>query len=155
MVMNNSRNAQINQYLVTQIQTASKEQLLLITYDIGIKNCRAAELALSKGELEEANSCVLRAQEVVRELTITLDVDKGGEIAENLLSLYDFMYRQLIEGNMKKAPDIISLVRGMLEELRDTWEQAIEKIVTERSEAASVENKPSSGLTAGGFNVAG
>ncbi|MEA4878140.1 flagellar export chaperone FliS [Aminobacterium sp. MB27-C1] len=156
MVLGNSQNDQVNKYITTQIQTASKEQLLLITYDIGIKKCRLAERSLLNKDLEQANENILKAQNVVRELMITLNMEAGGDVASSLMALYDYIYRQLVEANVQKSPDLVAQARGMLEELRTTWEEAIEKLAEERSKAVGVtENEMSSGVTGGGFNVAG
>ena len=65
--MENRNNAHFA-YQATQISTATKEQLLLITYDIGIKACRMAEAALtgeeSEKDLSAANREIIRAQAV-------------------------------------------------------------------------------------------
>ncbi|MPN40065.1 hypothetical protein SDC9_187600 [bioreactor metagenome] len=87
---------------------------------------------------------------------ITLNMEAGGDVASSLMALYDYIYRQLVEANVQKSPDLVAQARGMLEELRTTWEEAIEKLAEERSKAVGVtENEMSSGVTGGGFNVAG
>lgn len=132
--MENRNSAQMT-YQATQISTATKEQLLLITYDIGIKACRTAEAALSVDESERdftlANREIIRAQEVVRELMVTLNTEKGGEMAKSLVQLYDYMYQLLVDANIKKEPENIRTVRGMLEELKATWEGALVQLLKE------------------------
>lgn len=132
--MENRNNAQMK-YQSTQISTATKEQLLLITYDIGIKACRTAEAALSGDEAKRdfglANREIIRAQEVVRELMVTLNTDKGGDMAKSLVQLYDYMYQLLVDANIKKEPENIVTVRGMLEELKATWEGALVQLLKE------------------------
>ena len=132
--MENRNNAQVK-YQETQISTATKEQLLLITYDIGIKACRTAEAALSGDEAKRdfglANREIIRAQEVVRELMVTLNTDKGGDMAKSLVQLYDYMYQLLVDANIKKEPENIVTVRGMLEELKSTWEGALVQLLKE------------------------
>lgn len=123
-------------YQATRISTATKEQLLLITYDIGIKACHAAENAmLAKGnnapDYDLANREIIRAQEVVRELMVTLNRDKAGEMGDKLIQLYEYMYQLLIEANMKKEPENLRTVRSMLEELKQTWENALMQLLKE------------------------
>ena len=129
-----SQNAQYS-YQATQITTATKEQLLLITYDIGIRSCRMAETALDANsktqDYDLANREILRAQEVIRELMVTLNTEKGGEMAQNLMRLYDYMYQQLVEANIKKEVKNIRAVLTMLEELKTTWEEALMKLLKE------------------------
>ena len=119
-------------YQATRISTATKEQLLLITYDIGIKACHAAENAMiSKNgpDYDLANREIIRAQEVVRELMVTLNRDKAGEMGDKLIQLYEYMYQLLVDANMKKEPENLRTVRGMLEELKQTWENALMKLL--------------------------
>jgi len=118
-------------YQTTQISTATKEQLLLITYDIGIRSCQIAEGALEENDYELANKELVRAQNVIRELMITLNVDRGGEIADNLMKLYDFMHRYLVQANIDKDVSKVSIVTSMLKELRQTWEEALLKLLEE------------------------
>ena len=78
-----------------------------------------------------ANKEIIRAQEVIRELMVTLNRDKGGEMADKLMQLYEYMYQLLVDANMKKEPDNLKTVRGMLEELKQTWETALMKLLQE------------------------
>jgi flagellar protein FliS len=152
-------------YRENQIRTASREQLLLITYDIGIRSCVAAEIAIGSRDIEGANNNLKRAQAVVRELMLTLNRDAGGEVVENLMRLYDFLYNRLVEANVKKDAGLVASVREMLESLRATWSEAIEKLRAEAPEeipryAASgrspdVVKRVSPPMTAGGVNFAG
>lgn len=136
--MDNKSNAQFA-YQATQISTATKEQLLLITYDIGIRSCRLAETALEGDEhqqdLDLANREIIRAQDVIRELMVTLNTAKGGDMAQGLMRLYDYMYQLLVEANVKKLPGNVRAVRTMLEELKGTWEEALMKLLKEYQEA--------------------
>lgn len=132
--MENRNNAHFA-YQATQISTATKEQLLLITYDIGIKACRMAEAALTGDESEKdlsvANREIIRAQEVIRELMVTLNTERGGEMAQGLMRLYDYMYQLLVDANVKKEPENLRTVRTMLEELKTAWEGALVKLLQE------------------------
>jgi len=134
MSENKPQNAQFS-YQATQISTATKEQLLLITYDIGIRACRTAEAALDTEnkahDFDVAHREILRAQEVIRELMVTLNPEKGGEMAQSLMRLYDYMYQLLVEANVKKEVKNIRTVLGMLEELKGTWEEALMKLLKE------------------------
>jgi len=123
-------------YQATQISTATKEQLLLITYDIAIRSCRMAEAAIdTEGgrhqDMDLAHREILRAQDVIRELMVTLNTEKGGEMAQNLMRLYDYMYQQLVEANIKKDARNIRTVLTMLEDLKSTWEEALMKLLKE------------------------
>jgi flagellar protein FliS len=124
-------------YRVNQIQMASKEQLLIITYDIGIRACAAAEKWIEAGNSEQININLQRAQSVVRELMVTLNLDQGGEIAASLMKLYDFMYYQLVDANVRHDIEVVRAVRAMMEELKATWAQAIAKLKADAAKAAA------------------
>jgi flagellar protein FliS len=126
-------------YQATQIATATKEQLLLILYDIGIRACRIALSALDKDskvqDYDLANTEILRAQDVIRELMVTLNTEKGGEMARGLMQLYDYMYQQLVTANVRKEAKNVAAVLSMLEELKETWEEALIKLLKEYQQA--------------------
>jgi flagellar protein FliS len=126
-------------YQATQIATATKEQLLLILYDIGIRACRIAVSALDKEsktqDYDLAHTEILRAQDVIRELMVTLNTEKGGEMAQALMRLYDYMYQQLVTANIKKEAKNVGAVLSMLEELKETWEEALIKLLKEYQQA--------------------
>ena len=136
-------------YRVNQIQMASREQLLIITYDIGIRSCSAAERAIDVNDLEQINANLQRAQAVIRELMVTLNIEEGGDVAASLMRLYDYMYYQLVDANVKKDATPVKLVRQMLEELKATWVEAIGKLKLE-SRKSAVPAAP----VAGGANFA-
>lgn len=149
---------QINQdaqlaYQTIRIRTASKEQLFLMVYDIAIKFCLAAESAIEgDSDIEGAHENLLKAQRAVRELMMSLDVETGGEVASNMMGLYDFMFRTLVEANVEKNLDKVQTVRSMLEELRDNWKQFIDKMHDKSSE----KNLVAAGTSeSSGINLAG
>lgn len=136
MVSQKNITAAHNTYLENMIRTASKEQLLLITYDIGIKSCKAAEIAISEQKYDETNEHLKRAQNVIRELMITLRVKDENPVTTNLMKLYDFMYDSLVKANVTKDVAQIEQIRIMLEDLKATWEESIVKIAEEYDEFA-------------------
>ncbi len=151
-------------YMSNKINTAPREQLLLITYDIGIKSCLTAENAMGTGQIDVVNSNLQRAQNVIRELMVTLRVEEGGEVAQSLMRLYDFMYLMLVEANVGKDREKVAVVREMLEELRTTWEEAIIKLAEEAGiektalhlqETLHINEIERGTVPAGGLNVAG
>lgn len=114
------------QYQQTQVETATPEKLTLMLYDGGIKFLNLAKQALEARELAAVNNYLIRAQNIVLELQASINHEAGGEIAANLSLLYDYMYRQLLQANIRKDVALIDEVLGMFRELRETWAQAIE-----------------------------
>ncbi len=111
-------------YRQTQVSTASPGELLLMLFDGAIRFARQAQEHISKGELEAANSKLIRVQDIISELNLSLDLSVG-EIAQNLQQLYTYIYDRLVEANIKKDPEIVDEAIRFLVELRDTWEQVV------------------------------
>ena len=112
-----------NKMLEDSVLSATKEELTLMLYEGGIRFLNQALVAIEKKDFPKANTAIQRAEDIVREFQITLD--RKYPIAEQLDSLYDYMYRRLVEGNMTKDPEIIGEVLGMFREFRDTWKEAM------------------------------
>jgi flagellar secretion chaperone FliS len=117
---------QATQYQEQQIQTASKEQLLIMLFDGAIRFCKVAKNAMSKGNLEESNKNLLKAQRIISEFMGSLDFEIGGEVSKNLFNLYEYLHYRLVQGNIKRKPEMIDEVIEHLVGLRDTWNQAID-----------------------------
>lgn len=138
-------------YKETRVKTASQGSLIIMLYDEGIKNITLAIEGMPDGKIEAENierihQYILKAQDVITELMASLNMDEGGEIAENLLSLYSFFNQQLFQANMQKNPQPLITVRSMMEELREAWHHVVNSTA-----AAATEMKPA----ASGVNIAG
>ena len=83
----------------------------------------ASKRAMAAGDLYKQNEQSVRAQNIVIELMSTLDMKQGGEIAQNLMSLYTFVLEKLIEGNIEDKPESIDVAANIMSELRDGWVQ--------------------------------
>ena len=134
----------LNAYKETHIKTASQGKIIIMLYDEAIRQLDKASSLIEDNtkQFDKVNNAVLRAQDMVTELMVSLDFDKGGEIAQGLFSLYMFFNRQMMEANMQKDAQSLKWVRGQLAELREAWDQII--------------NKNGSGRqSSGGVNIAG
>ena len=113
------------QYAQTKIQTASAGDLVIMLYQGCVKFMRLAKKSMKEGNIHNTNEYLIRSQDIIMELLTTLDGEKGGEVATNLAALYEYMYRELIQANMKKDPERIDQVEGMLLELLEAWKEAV------------------------------
>ena len=115
-------------YKNTQIETANQEKLLIMMYNGAIKFSKQAKEAINRSDYEAVNNFLVRTQAILLELQATLDHQKGGEIAENLDALYDYMKRRLTDANVNKEKEPINEVLDMLTELKETWSEASKKV---------------------------
>ena len=128
-------NAYSENYLRNQIESASKEQLLIMFYDGAIRFVTRAENAIKEYNIEQRNYCINKASAVIAELSATLDHEIGGQIASDLEALYDFMNRELIKANIENSLDSLKTVKTLLTDLSETWKQAIE--INKKASASS------------------
>ena len=90
-------------------------------YEGAIKNLKRAELSAAENKIEETSNALIKVQDIIQELMVTLDFKTGGEVAESLSQLYDYFLTELVKANRTKDAESIKKIREPLEELRDTW----------------------------------
>lgn len=116
-------NKAYNQYKENSIYTSTPEELTLMLYNGLIKFIMKGQVAVDNKDMEKANKNIMRAQAIVQHFQTTLD--KKQEISRSLELLYDYMYRRLLEANVKKDREMLDEVLVFAKELRDTWNEAM------------------------------
>ena len=130
-----SLNKAVYQYQQSSVFTATPEELTLMLYNGCIKAIRFAEVTVEEKNYEKANFYICKAEAIIRELRNTLDMKY--EISENLYNLYTYFLNRLIESNIKKDKNILEEVLHFVEEIRDTWSQAMKQARIENSQNQS------------------
>jgi flagellar protein FliS len=110
-------------YKDNRILTASPAELTLMLYDGAIKFCNIAIMALEKDDLEKAHINIIKVQKIIMEFRATLDFKYPS--ANQFELVYDYIYRRLVEGNIKKDKEIIEEALGYIREMRDTWKEVM------------------------------
>ena len=129
----------LSTYKETRIKTASQGQLIIMLYDEAIKQLdRAVELLglnstgkKNPGRIEQVGKAVMKTEEIITELMVSLDFEQGGEISKNLFSLYTWFNRELLEANIKQDMERVRAVRNMIDELRSAWQEIVAKNAAE------------------------
>lgn len=111
------------EYKRNEISTASQNKLILMLYDGAIKHLKLAEHAIEEKDIENKNEHLKKAQDIISEFMVTLNFEQGGEVAESLYLMYDYMYNKLIKSNINNDIDGVVEIRKQLQELRSTWAQ--------------------------------
>lgn len=114
-----------NAYKNTQIKTASREQILLMLYDGAIRFMKQGKKALKQENHELAHDKLLKSQDIITELMASLDMDIGGEIAEDLYSLYDFILHNLVQANVEKNAKRVDQAMDVMSDLNEAWDTII------------------------------
>ncbi|WLR50556.1 flagellar export chaperone FliS [Bacillus tianshenii] len=110
-------------YKSNSVNTASPGELTLMLYNGCIKFIKQAKIAMEKQDIQGRNTNLLKAQDIINELMVTLDTKQ--EVAQNMLQMYDYIYRRLVEANTKNSLEILEEAEGYVTEFRDTWKQII------------------------------
>lgn len=120
MAMNNPYAA----YQQNSVTTASPGEVTLMLYNGCLKFIKQATLAIEENNFQDKNTNIQKAQKIITELMITLNMDI--EISQNMSVMYDYMNHRLTEANVKNDVSILKEVEGLVVEFRDTWKQVIQ-----------------------------
>ena len=137
-------NQAYNAYKSTNIRTASQGHLVVLLYEGAVRQLSAAAdmfdaaNTVKARDIEKFNNCLQKAQAIITELQVSLDMDRGGEIAKNLMSLYIFFNNELMSANINRDKKKIDFVLSMMTELSGAWRQAASS--TANAPAATVAN---------------
>jgi flagellar protein FliS len=114
-------NVALQAYRRSQTETASPLKLVALLYEGMLQAVRRARQELEMGNYEATHNSLVRAQRIVEELDCALDVEQGGEIAQNLRRLYDFLTQRLIQANLTKSPQNMAEVEAMILAMHQMW----------------------------------
>jgi flagellar protein FliS len=123
-------------YQKNQVMTVSNEKLLLMLFEGLVRFIKSAQSALVKGDIAEVSNNLIKAQSILCELMASLDRSTG-KLADDLFGIYEFMYRSLVEANVKKDEDKIQQVLEMAVDLQETWTEVARILSLEKEGAAS------------------
>lgn len=117
-----------HQYRQTTVTTADRGRLVVLLYEGAINFLKKAREGIQEDNIEKKCNNINHVQDIIQELNGSLKMDKGGEIAGNLRSLYFFMERHLVMAKIerdgtKKMDDVIS----MLSSLCEAWVEILRK----------------------------
>lgn len=112
-----------NVYKQNSVTTASPGELTLMLYNGCLKFLHKAKEAIVEKNIVEKNKNLQKAQAIINEFMLTLNMDI--EVSKNMLALYEYMNRRLIEANVKSDIAIIEEVEGLVTEFRDTWKEVL------------------------------
>ena len=111
-------------YKQNSVNTASPGELTLMLYNGCLKFITLAKKAIDDGNVEAKNTNLIKAQNIIHEFMVTLNMDI--KVSSELMVMYDYLHRRLVEANVKSDLAILEEVEGFVTELRDTWKEAIQ-----------------------------
>ncbi len=124
----------IQSYVKTDISTSDPVKLVIMCYEGAIENLKLAKEKIKEKDYEKKAKAIIKAQDIIDELLCSLDFEKGGAIASNLSSLYNYMLRRILHGDVNRDISAIDEVIGMLDELLSAWQSIyLQKDIQTRS----------------------
>lgn len=134
------------QYQRVQTETSTPGQLVLLLYQGCVRFVQRGRLALDAQDYDTARISLLRAQDIVAELMGSLNLE-AGDLAQNLLRLYEYMHRRLVQANIRHDSAAALEVEELVRSLLPAWEEAV------RQQAGATTPAKASDLTGAGRSV--
>nr|WP_298414420.1 flagellar export chaperone FliS [uncultured Halomonas sp.] len=108
----------------TGVMSASPHQLIVMLFDGAQASMRAARLHMQQGNILEKGKALSKAIDIVNNgLAAGLDREKGGEIAERLGSLYEYVVSLLLRANLKNDEALIDEASKLIENIASAWRE--------------------------------
>ena len=124
-------------YLRTRVMTATPEQLQMMLYDGAIRFSEQAKAALDAGDYEKSYQAISRVQKILTEMSCGLKHDVLPELCEKLSALYSYLYRRLIDANVKHEAAALDEVLGLLRYQRQTWALLLDQLGRQKAAVAA------------------
>ena len=106
----------------TGVSTADPHKLILMLFDGALLQVRSAGVAMQSKDIPGKGMAISKAIEIiVNGLKVSLDVEAGGELAQRLAALYDYMGERLLYANLHNSQPALDEVAGLLATLREAW----------------------------------
>jgi flagellar protein FliS len=143
----------IQSYRKTDVSTSDPVKLVIMCYEGAIDSLKLAKEKMKENDYEKKAKAVIKARDIIDELLCSLNFEKGGAIAGNLSSLYNYMLRRILYGDVNRDMGAIDEVIGMLDELRSAWQSIYLQKDIQPRHAADNFNKDKTAVTAGYISV--
>ncbi|MCE3112644.1 flagellar export chaperone FliS [Yersinia enterocolitica] len=110
--------------LESGVMNASPHQLIVMLFDGAQSALVRARILMNQGDIPAKGAALSKAINIINNgLSAGLNMEKGGELAENLSALYDYMSRRLLHANLHNDEQAITEVLALLENIADAWRQ--------------------------------
>ncbi len=106
------------------VMSASPHQLIVMLFDGAIASIRAARIHMQAGNVAEKGKSISKALDIVNNgLAASLDAERGGEVAERLASLYDYIVRLLLAANRHNDEQSLTQAETLLDDVASAWRE--------------------------------
>jgi len=144
MAMFDGRKSGLNQYQKIGNQStaafANPHRLIQMLMEGALEKISKAKGFLARNDIQKKGEYIGWAISIIEGLRVSLDFEKGGEIAQNLNALYDYMERRLAQANVKNSEEMLNEVHHLLSEIKEGWDAIPQDIIQQH--ASRVASQP-------------
>ena len=115
------------EYRQNEIATSSQGKLIVMMYEGAVKFVNLAIEGIDKKDLSKKGMNINKAHDIINELSLALNLKKGGEVAQKLESLYQFILHQLTLANIKSDRKALESILNVLIPLLEAWTELFTK----------------------------
>ena len=116
-----------NEYRHNEVATSSQGKLIVMMYEGALKFVCLAIEGIDNKDLSKKGKYINKTHDIIDELSCALDMKKGGEVAQKLESLYQFILHQLTRANIKSDRKALESIINVLKPLMEAWEELLDK----------------------------
>lgn len=110
--------------LNTSVQEADPHRLILILFEGAIAAINSAKFFIEDGNTAAKGVAISKAIDIINNgLKASLDYEQGGELAERLGALYEYMSSRLLWANLKNDVAVLNEILGLINEIHEAWLQ--------------------------------
>ena len=104
------------------VEHADPHRLVQMLMDGALEKISIAKGFMQRGAIAEKGAHISWAIAIIDGLRAALNKDQGGEIAQNLEDLYDYMGRRLLQANVENKRELLDEVAGLMPEIKGAWD---------------------------------
>jgi len=130
------------------VDSATPHRLIQMLMEGVLEKISSAKFHMEKNEIAQKGENISMAISIIDGLRVSLDKSAGGDIAQNLDDLYEYMGRVLLQANLKNDVSLLDEVSGLLNEIKSAWDAIPSEIVLEH--ASKVKGDDSKSVSNGG-----
>lgn len=108
--------------LQTRVDTASPHELIDLLLQGARSHIATAQGNIQRNQIKEKGEHISKSLSIIEGLKMSLNREKGGEIATNLLQLYDYIQHILLKANLTNDQDLLAQSNSLLSEVHQAWQ---------------------------------
>ncbi|EIC20520.1 flagellar export chaperone FliS [Thiorhodovibrio frisius] len=114
--------------VLSEISVASPHRIIQLLFEGALERIAVGKGAMLQGNIAKKGEQISKAINIIDGLRGVLDHEKGGELAERLDALYEYMSYQLLQANLRDNPDALDEVTKLLREVKSGWDEIPEEL---------------------------